>query len=154
MSKAPILQGFLPLRHPGAPTYSLAELVREAKLCTSFGDAISRSARLAGLDLDKQAIPGGMDKARFSRIVSGREGILWPQIEAFCAYTGNDLPLIWMLQARGWDALTLRRQETESEKEIRDLREQLAKEKNARETAEQFVARVLLRNSTSFNADA
>lgn len=154
MSKTPILQGILPLRHPGAPTYSLAELVREAKLCGSFGAAIARSAQLAGLDLEKQAIPEGMDKARYSRIVSGREGILWPQIEAFCAYTGNDLPLIWMLQARGWDALTLRRQETESEKEIRELKEKLRKEQAAREAAEQFVARVLLKNSTSFNADA
>lgn len=133
----------LPIRHPGAPSYTLAELVREAHLCGSFGAAIARAAQLAGLDLEKQAIPNGMDKGRYSRIVSGREGILWPQIEAFCAHCGNDLPIVWMVHVRGWDALTLRRQETESEREIRHLKEQLFKERAARESAEQFVARII-----------
>lgn len=141
-------QAVLPLRHPGARTYTLAELVREAKLCGSLGAAVARAAQLAGLDLEKQAIPNGMDKARYSRIVSGREGILWPQIEAFCAHCGNDLPVIWMIQNRGWDALTLRRQESESEREIRDLKDQLARERTAREAAEQFVARVVSRVGT------
>ena len=133
----------LPIRHPGAPSYTLAELVREARLCASLGAAIARSAQLAGLDLEKQAIPNGMDKARYSRIVSGREGILWPQIEAFCTHCGNDLPIVWMVHVRGWDALTLRRQETESEREIRELKNQLNQERSARAIAEQFAARVL-----------
>ncbi len=139
MSEQPVL----PLRHPGAPTYTLAELVREALLCKSLGAAVARCAQLAGLDLEKQAIPNGMDKARYSRIVGGREGILWPQMRAFCAHCGNDLPIIWMLMDQGWDALTLRRQETESEREIRTLKELLAKERAARESAEQFVARII-----------
>ena len=138
MSQAP-----LSLRHPGAPTYTLTELVREANRCGSLGAAIARCAQLAGLDLEKQAIPNGMDKARYSRIVSGREGILWHQLEAFCSHCGNDLPIIWMTQARGWDALTLRRQETESEREIRELKELLQKERIARESAEQFVSRII-----------
>lgn len=136
-------QAALPLRHPGAPTYTLAELVREANLCRSFGDAIARGARLAGLDLEKQGIPDGMNKARYSRILSGREGINWDQLKPFCIHCGNDLPIIWMLLDQGWDALTLRRKESESEREIRELKEQLVKERTARESAEQFLERII-----------
>ena len=146
-------QAVLPLRHPNAPTYTLAELVREARLCASLGAAIARCAQLAGLDLEKQAIPHGMDKARYSRIVGGREGILWPQIEAFCAHCGNDLPVVWMVHVRGWDALTLRRQETESEREIRELKNQLDQERSARVIAEQFAARVLRGGLDSVSAN-
>ena len=39
---------------------------------------------------------------------------------------GNDAPLLWMLQRRGYDLYSLRKRETETERENRLLREEVA----------------------------
>jgi hypothetical protein len=64
-----------------------------------------------------------MDKARWSRIKSGQEGIKPEQLERFMAACGNDAPLLWLLHRRGWDLNSLRKQESETERELRRERE-------------------------------
>jgi len=98
-----------------------------------FGEAIELSASVAGYDLDKQASTDiAMDKAQWSRIKSGQEGIKWAKLERFLDTMGNDIPLLWMLHQRGYDVLSLRKRETEIERLLRDERE-------AREAAEMKV---------------
>jgi len=46
---------------------------------------------------------------------------------------GNDAPLLWMLHDRGYDITSLRRRESELEQQLREAREQLAKERAERE---------------------
>jgi hypothetical protein len=48
-------------------------------------------------------------------------------------FCGNDAPLLWMLHARGYDLASLRKRESETEKELRIAREELAKERQERE---------------------
>lgn len=139
----------MPLRDPDAPKPTLAELAREARICKTWGKAIDRCAVLGGLDLDKQALPNGMDKARYSRILSGAEGIKWPQLETILVNAGNDLPLLWALHQRGWDVTTLRRLESETERELRETKEELARERQRRIHSESFVAGVI--NQVSSN---
>lgn len=99
------------------------EVARERTL----GSAIELCAKVAGFDLDKQLQQAlGVDKAQFSRWQSGQEGIKWDRLTALMDYCGNDAPLLWMLHARGYDLHSLRRVETEIERENRELREQLA----------------------------
>lgn len=83
------------------------------------------AAELAGYCLDKQSCPG-MDKARWSRIKSGQEGIKPEQLEAFLDSMGNDAPLLWLMHRRGWDLHSFRKRETETERENRLLREENA----------------------------
>lgn len=86
----------------------------------SWAAALEYCAELAGYSLDKQASAEiGMDKARWSRIKSGQEGIKPDQLEAFMDACGNDAPLLWLLHRRGWDLNSMRRQETETEKRLR-----------------------------------
>lgn len=93
----------------------------------SLGGAIELCAKAAGFDLDKQLQQAlGVDKAQFSRWQSGQEGIKWDRLAALMDYCGNDAPLLWMLHARGYDLHSIRRVETEVERENRELREQLA----------------------------
>lgn len=86
----------------------------------SWAKAIEYCAELAGYDLDKQACAEvGMDRARWSRIKSGQEGIKPEQLERFMDGCGNDAPLLWLMHRRGWDVTSFRRQETEMERRLR-----------------------------------
>ena len=93
----------------------------------SLGGAIELCAELGGYALDKslqQAL--GVDKAQFSRWQAGTEGVLWPKFERLMDECGNDAPVLWMLHRRGYDLHSVRRRESETERENRLLREEVA----------------------------
>lgn len=92
----------------------------------TLGAAIVMCMELAGFDLDKE-VPGiKVDRAQFSRWKSGEEGIKWQKLAALMDACGNDAPVLWMLHNRGYDVSTLRKRETETERENRLLREENA----------------------------
>jgi len=100
----------------------------------TLGDAIELCADLSMFDSDKKLIDElGGDKAQFSRWKSGQEGIVWTKFVKLMDVCGNDAPLLWMLHQRGYDLYSLRRQETELERELRATREELAQERAERE---------------------
>lgn len=93
----------------------------------SLGGALELCASVAGFELDKQLSQAlGVDKAQFSRWQSGQEGIKWDKFTALMDACGNDAPLLWMLYARGYDLHSIRRTESETERENRRLREENA----------------------------
>lgn len=98
------------------------ELSREATL----GGAITLCAKAAGLEPKQIQAALKTDKAQFSRWTSGDEGVVWPKFVALMDECGNDAPLLWMLQQRGYDLASLRKQETVTERENRLLREENA----------------------------
>jgi len=99
------------------------EVTREKTL----GGAIALCAKVGGHDFDKTLqMELGVDKAQFSRWQSGAEGIVWPKLLQLMETCGNDAPLLWMLQQRGYDLYSLRKRETETERENRLLREEVA----------------------------
>ena len=70
-----------------------------------------------------------VDKGQFSRWQSGGEGIMWPKFTQFMDTCGNDVPVLWMLHKRGYDLSSVRRLESETERELREAREQLSFER-------------------------
>ena len=99
------------------------EIAREK----SLGAAIELCAKAGGFGLDKELqLLLGVDKAQFSRWQSGTEGVLWPKLERVMDLCGNDAPVLWMLQRRGYDLHSVRRTETHTERENRLLREEVA----------------------------
>ena len=93
----------------------------------SLGAAIELCAEIGGYSLDKTLQQElGVDKAQFSRWQSGTEGVLWPKFELLMDKCGNDAPVLWMAHRRGWDLNSLRRRESETERENRMLREEVA----------------------------
>lgn len=99
------------------------EIARKATL----GAAMELCAELAGFELDKalqQRLE--VDKAQFSRWMSGTEGIVWPKFAKLMDACGNDAPLLWMLYQRGYDLHSLRKKESEVERQNRLLREENA----------------------------
>lgn len=108
---------------------SAQEVVREQ----SLGGAINLCAKAAGLA--PKEVQDGLkaDRAQFSRWTDDKEGILWPKLVALMDLCGNDAPLLWMLHARGYDLSSLRRRESELERQLREAQEALAKERTERE---------------------
>jgi len=92
----------------------------------SLGGAIELCAELGGYSLDKSLQQElGVDKAQFSRWQSGTEGVQWPKFELLMDKCGNDAPVLWMLHRRGYDLFSLRRRESDVERENRLLREEV-----------------------------
>ena len=110
----------------------------------SFAAAIELCANVAGYDLDKQSCAElGMDKARWSRIKSGNEGIKWEQFQTFMDACGNDAPLLWMLHQRGYEIRSLHKRKTIEERRILELEKQLEIERGEREALERGLRRIM-----------
>ena len=110
------------------------EIAREKTL----GGAIELCAKASGKEpkdvMEALKVDGkALDKAQWSRWKSGEEGVVWPKFAALMDHCGNDAPLLWMLHARGYDLSSLRRQESETEKALRTVQEELARERAERE---------------------
>lgn len=101
------------------------EIIREHTL----GGAISLCVKAAGYVPKDVTDHIKADKAQYSRWVDDKEGILWPKLEKVMDHCGNDAPILWMLYRRGYDLRSLRKRETETEMELRLVREQLEKER-------------------------
>lgn len=97
------------------------EVAREA----SLGGAIGLCAKAAGMTPKQVQDALKADRAQFSRWTDDKEGILWSKLEALMDECGNDAPLLWMLQRRNYDLSSLRRIETELERQNRHLREEV-----------------------------
>lgn len=98
------------------------EVAREKTL----GGAIGLCLKAAGLEPKELQVHFKWDKAQWSRWESGQEGVLWPKLTQLMDYCGNDSPLLWMLHDRRYDLHSIRRTETEYERENRLLREENA----------------------------
>lgn len=99
---------------------------QEVKRETTLGGAISLCAKAAGLESKQIQAELKLDKAQWSRWESGQEGVVWPKLRSVMDLCGNDAPVFWMLADRGYDLHSLRKLETETEKENRLLREENA----------------------------
>jgi hypothetical protein len=113
----------------------LSEVVRKPTL----GKAIEYCAELAGYSYDKE-LERALEKAgvkvdntQLTRWRQGAEGIKWEKFAGLMDVCGNDAPLLWMLHSRGYDLHSLRRLETETEKELRLARERIAELERERE---------------------
>lgn len=110
----------------GFPSEVTAQEISREK---SLGGAITLCVKAAGMEPKQVQAELGLDKAQFSRWESGQEGIVWPKFISLMDACGNDAPLLWMLQQRGYDLSSLRKQESETERALRVAKEELARER-------------------------
>lgn len=95
----------------------------------SLNQAVAKCAELV-VSIDKTvAIDTGIDASTWARIKQGDAGIKGDFLDRLMDACGNELPLFWLLHSRGYDPSCLRRYETDVEKENRELREQLERER-------------------------
>lgn len=92
----------------------------------TFGAAIDLCLEVAGLEPKQVQHALHLDKAQYSRWVSGNEGIIWPKLQSVMDLCGNDVPVLWQMARRGYDLHSVRRVESEVERQNRQLREENA----------------------------
>jgi hypothetical protein len=90
----------------------------------SLGDAITLCVKAAGHEPKDLQVDLKWDKGQWSRWLSGEEGIKWAKLVQVMDYCGNDAPLMWMLHSRGYALDSLRKRESELERELRLAREE------------------------------
>lgn len=100
----------------------VGEIERQA----DFGSAVALCISLGGQP--RKAVESQLHLAggQLSRWIDGQEGIKADRLAALQAFCGNDAPTLWLAHAAGYDLHSLRRKETETERENRLLREENA----------------------------
>lgn len=96
---------------------------------TSMTKALHLCQTLSGKDDAQFYGKGGIvkDQAQWSRIMGpSNHNFPHEKLNLFMDIAGNEAPLLWLLQSRGYDLNSLRLLETETEKKLR-----LAQEENA-----------------------
>lgn len=112
-------------REPTAVDLSLVRaqptLLAAIKLCISLG----------GFQDEKQVYGAlGIDAGHWTRIMRGEAHFPVNKLTELMDLCGNEVPMLWLIHARGYDVATLRRLESENERKVRYLAEQLDAERN------------------------
>lgn len=106
------------------------ELIRSIRRRPTFLGAWNFAQDFSGLE-DKQVyVDLGIDASRYSKIRSGKASP--PADERFDRYLDlvrNEIPLIWWIEKRGYDFLSLRRHQDDKDRRIAELERELAEEK-------------------------
>lgn len=95
----------------------------------SEAEAVKYACENSGL-LDKSiAIEADIDPAILSKAKSGQARLNDEKLNALMDATGIEAPMFSMVLRRGYDPRSLRRLETETERQLREAREQLDAER-------------------------
>lgn len=92
----------------------------------NFRRVLRYSVSLADLESKQVYDPLGKDKATWSRYESGDAPFPAELILPLRAITNNDAPLFWLNYQAGFDLTTLRPRESDTERQLREAREEAA----------------------------
>lgn len=130
----------LDLRVIGSP---VSVDVEEINRQQTWASALSLCANKSGLQDKLIAADIGVDNAVWSRFKSGQNSPSGEQLDKLMDRCGNEAPLFWLLLRRGYDPRSLRRIESDVERENRRLRERLAAMESEREIEMRTVQKML-----------
>ncbi len=111
---------------------------------TSLHHACIKCAEAASLQDKTLALDTGIDPGVWSRIKQGDAGISGEFLDRLMDAAGNELPLLWLLHSRGYDATAIRKRESELETQLREARAELAAERNKNSVIAEFMGKVRL----------
>lgn len=95
-------------------------LLAAIKLCITLGGFSNDKQLYMDLDID----PG-----HWSRILRGDAHFPLDALPKLMDACGNEAPLIWLNYNRGYDPASLRKRETEVERQLREVHEELGRER-------------------------
>jgi hypothetical protein len=102
------------------------ELVRSIRKRPTFLAAWNFALDFAALE-DKQVYgPLGIDSAHWSKIRNGRASP--PADERFSRFfdiVQNEIPLVWLVESRGYDWMSLRQHRSDSERRVAELEQEV-----------------------------
>lgn len=115
----------LGLRHMARPEQVRVDLNVIARL-PSFNAAIVHCVGLSGMDRKQIYNALEIDAATWSRIESGQANFPLNKLEPLMDICANEAPLIWLLDARGYDWTSVREKQTEMERKVAALAQENA----------------------------
>jgi hypothetical protein len=89
----------------------------------TLGAACSKCAEWSGLSDKAVCIETGMDPGQWSRIKTDQAHPSGEFLLKLMDACGNESPLIWLVCRRGYDPATMRRLESDLERQLREQRE-------------------------------
>lgn len=122
-----------------ATAVSTEEILREHTL----GGAIELCVKVAGFAPKEIADECNFDKSQYGRWIDGAEGIKWDKLVCLMDACGNHAPVLWMLNQLGYDLASLRRKESETERKLRLVEEELARVKAEHAAGVRFMAQAM-----------
>lgn len=102
----------------------------------TFTDALRLSIQVSGREQKAIRMDLEIDPGQWSRIMTGNAHFPHDLLLDFMAATGNQIPLEWLAAKRGYGLVLL---EDEKDRQIRELREQLDRERVEREAIQKFL---------------
>lgn len=109
----------------------------------TWGAVLTFCASKSGLQDKAVAAEIGMQDAVWSRCKTGQNAPNGEQLIRLMRRCGNNAPLYWLLLQLGYDPSSLRRIETDVERENRELRERLTAVEREREIEKRTVREIL-----------
>lgn len=95
--------------------------------------AIKLCISMAGFDSDKEVfLPLGIDAGHWSRICKGDAHFPIDKLCSLMDLCGNEAPLLWLTDARGYEMASLRHKETEMQTKLRVANETITRMKTER----------------------
>jgi plasmid maintenance system antidote protein VapI len=114
----------------------------ELSACSTWAKALTRAAELSGIPNAKaQAAAIEMDPAQYSKTLSGQLGLMPDKLFALMDVFGTEFPLMWLNYQRGYDIEAMRHRETELQRQLREVREQLEAERKKNDHIAEFFAK-------------
>lgn len=92
----------------------------------SFSAAITYCVGISGFDRKEVYGEIGIDAATWSRIESGSAYFPMPKLEALMDICGNEVPLMWLVNARNYDWSSLREKQSEMERKLAERDRKIA----------------------------
>jgi len=110
----------------------------------TFLAAIKLCITIAGFESEKQVYTSlDIDAGHWSRIMRGEAHFPVDKLTTLMDLCGNEAPLIWLTNARGYDARSLRKLESETEKKLREAEERIANLEHERDIERRAIRDIL-----------
>lgn len=112
----------LPLaRKPNQTDVPIDLVVRQ----TTLAGAIALCVQISGLEDKEVYLSLGIDAGHWTRIMRGDAHFPVNKLSDLMDLCGNEAPLMWLVHYRGYEASSLRKRESETEKRLRSAQERI-----------------------------
>lgn len=114
---------------PPMQSVDYAALVRQPSMTAALNLCQTISGKQDKAFVGEGGVVGS--QAQWSRILNEAGSHFFPhdKLNLYMDVAGNEAPLLWLLHSRGYDIRCLRKRETETEQQLREAREALARER-------------------------
>lgn len=109
-------------------------MLSAVKLCISMG----------GLEADKEVyMPLGIDAGHWTRIMRGEAHFPIDRLPDLMDLCGNEAPMLWLVDIRGYDLHSLRPKETETARKLRLAQEEIERLQAERHAERRMLSEIL-----------